>query len=119
MSTGANTQYIETISEAAKNGNGDFVKLTTEGVEQWLAAIQGFIDVIDGDRVNGKLTAIRQYSNRVTTYLSATDTRKALAATAPDEVEQAIKAYRDYLEALKTAVYESYKRIHGVDYQAQ
>jgi hypothetical protein len=119
-STDQNIQFAKTFSEGAqyaKAGDKDadgFVKFSQEAWKAWDAAIQSFIDDID-DKITPKLPELRKISAGVGTLISATDTRTLLNETAPEEIERAVKKYKDYLVELQKGVKAAYEALNKVD----
>lgn len=119
-STDQNIQFAKTFTEGAqyaKAGDKDadgFVKFSHDAWKAWDAAIQSFIDDID-DKITPKLPELRKISTGVGTLISATDTRTLLNETAPEEIEQAVKKYKDYLVELQKGVKAAYEALNKVD----
>lgn len=115
MSTDQNIATIKGFHEAAKNGGEGFVKFSKKAWEDWDKAIGDFIDKID-TQIKPKFSEIRStYKENVSGYISAQDTRKLVRDTAPDEVEQAVNKYRDYLVELRAGIKAAYDRLNNVD----
>jgi hypothetical protein len=119
-STDQNIQFAKTFKEGAQyaTAGGDdsdgFVKFSEAAWKAWDTAIQNFIDDID-KQVNTKIPDLRTISANVGSLLSATDTRTLLNETAPDEIEQAVKKYRDYLVELQKGIKAAYDALNKVD----
>lgn len=119
-STDQNIQFAKTFGEGAQyaTAGGDdkdgFVKFSETAWKAWDTAIQAFIDDID-DKINPKLPELRNISDSVGTLISATDTRTLLNETAPEEIEQAVKKYKDYLVELQKGIKAAYEALNKVD----
>jgi hypothetical protein len=119
-STDQNIQFAKTFKEGAQyaTAGGDdsdgFVKFSETAWKAWDTAIQNFIDDID-KQINTKIPDLRTISANVGSLLSATDTRTLLNETAPDEIEQAVKKYRDYLVELQSGIKAAYDALNKVD----
>jgi hypothetical protein len=118
-STEQNIQFAKTFKEGAQyataGGEDDgFVKFSETAWKAWDTAIQNFIDDIDKE-INTKIPNLRTISASVGSLLSATDTRTLLNETAPDEIEQAVKKYRDYLVELQKGIKAAYDALSKVD----
>ena len=119
-STDQNIQFAKTFKEGAQyaTAGGDdsdgFVKFSETAWKAWDTAIQAFIDDID-KQITTKIPDLRTISANVGSLLSATDTRTLLNETAPDEIEQAVKKYRDYLVELQSGIKAAYEALNKVD----
>jgi oligoendopeptidase F len=119
-STDQNIQFAKTFqagAQYAKPGDKDadgFVKFDHAAWQAWDKAIQNFIDDID-DKINPKLPELSKISDGVGTLLSATDTRTLLNETAPEDIKQAVKKYRDYLVELQKGIKAAYEALNKVD----
>jgi|SRR3954463_5296006 hypothetical protein len=119
-STDQNIQFAKTFAAGAKHATaGDkdadgFVKFDEAAWKAWDTAIQTFIDDID-DKINPKLPELRKISAGVGTLISATDTRTLLNETAPQEIEDAVKKYKDYLVELQKGIKAAYEALNKVD----
>lgn len=116
MSTDVNIATVQAITEAAKNGTGDFVKFDEAAKKSWVQAINDFIDALD--KLKPHFQTIRSnYAPEIDgiDLLSATETKKLLQQTAPDEAEAAVEKYKTYLTDLREAIETAYKRLQNVD----
>jgi hypothetical protein len=119
-STDQNIQFAKTFREGAqyatagKDDSDGFVKFDEATWRAWDTAIQNFIDDID-DKINPKLPDLRNIQAGVGTLISATDTRTLLNETAPEEIEQAVKKYKDYLVELQKGIKAAYEALNKVD----
>ncbi|OKH85598.1 hypothetical protein EB75_19705 [Mycobacterium sp. ST-F2] len=116
MSTDVNIATVQAITEAAKNGTGDFVKLSPDAKKAWVTAIDECL--ADLNTLKPHFQTIRSnYAGEIdgVDLLSATETKKLLQQTAPDSVEDAVNKYKTYLEDLKEAIETAYKRLQNVD----
>jgi hypothetical protein len=119
-STDQNIQFAKTFKEGAQyataggEDSDGFVKFSESAWKAWDAAIQSFIDDID-DKINPKIPELRKISAGVGTLISATDTRTLLNETAPEEIEQAVKKYKDYLVELQKGIKAAYDALNKVD----
>jgi hypothetical protein len=119
-STDQNIQFAKTFAAGAQHATaGDkdadgFVKFDEAAWKAWDTAIQTFIDDID-DKINPKLPELRKISAGVGTLISATDTRTLLNETAPQEIEDAVKKYKDYLVELQKGIKAAYEALNKVD----
>jgi hypothetical protein len=119
-STDQNIQFAKTFQQGAqyatpggKDADG-FVKFSHEAWKAWDTAIQSFIDDID-DKINPKIPELRKISAGVGTLISAKDTLTLLNETAPEEIEQAVKKYKDYLVELQKGIKAAYDALNKVD----
>jgi hypothetical protein len=119
-STDQNIQFAKTFAQGAqyataggKDADG-FVKFSKEAWTAWNTAIQAFIDDID-NTINPKLPELRKIQGGVGGLISANDTRTLLNETAPEEIEQAIKKYKDYLVELQKGIKAAYDALNKVD----
>lgn len=119
-STDQNIQFAKTFTEGAqyatagKDDSDGFVKFDEAAWKAWDKAIQNFINDID-DKINPKLPELRTISGGVGNLISATNTRTLLSETAPQEIEQAVKKYRDYLVELQKGIKAAYQSLNKVD----
>lgn len=119
-STDQNIQFAKTFAEGAqyakagKDDGDEFVKFDEAAWRAWNTAIQNFIDDID-DKINPKLPELSKISPNVGTLLSAMDTRTLLNETAPEDIKQAVKKYRDYLVELQKGIKAAYEALNKVD----
>ncbi len=119
-STDQNIQFAKTFKDGAqyatagKDDGDGFVKFSETAWRAWDTAIQTFIDDID-DKINPKLPELSKISDGVGTLLSATDTRTLLNETAPEDIKQAVKKYRDYLVELQKGIKAAYEALNKVD----
>jgi hypothetical protein len=119
-STDQNIQFAKTFQQGAqyaKPGDKDadgFVKFSEAAWKAWDTAIQNFINDIE-DKITPKLPELRKISSGVGTLISATDTRTLLNETAPEEIEQAVKKYKDYLVELQKGIKAAYEALKKVD----
>jgi hypothetical protein len=119
-STDQNIQFAKTFKEGAQyatageeDGDG-FVKFSEAAWRAWDTAIQNFIDDID-DSILAKIPDLSKMSTAVGSLQSAKDTRTLLNETAPEEIEQAVKKYRDYLVELQQGIKAAYDALNKVD----
>jgi hypothetical protein len=119
-STEQNLQWAQTFHTGAKHAtagdkDGDgFVRFSETAWRAWDDAIGAFITDID-DKILNKVSQLSTISNDVGTLLSATDTRTLLDETAPEEIEQAVKKYKDYLVELRKGIKAAYEALKKVD----
>jgi hypothetical protein len=119
-STEQNLQWAQTFHAGAKHAtagdkDGDgFVKFSETAWRAWDTAIGAFITDID-EKILNKVSQLSTISNNVGTLLSATDTRTLLDETAPEEIEQAVKKYKDYLVELRKGIKAAYEALNKVD----
>jgi hypothetical protein len=119
-STDQNIQFAKTFANGAqyatvggKDSDG-FVKFSEESWKAWDTAINAFIKDID-DKILTKVPELSTISANVGVLLSATDTRTLLNETAPEEIEQAVKKYKDYLVELQKGIKAAYDSLNKVD----
>jgi hypothetical protein len=118
-STDQNLQWAKTFHQGAQHvptGGDDvgFVKFSEEAWRGWDSAINAFIQDID-EKILAKIPDLSKIPDNVGGLLSATDTRTLLDETAPEEIEQAIKRYREYLVELQKGIKVAYERLNQVD----
>jgi hypothetical protein len=118
-STDQNIQWAKTFAAGAqyatKGGDDDgFVKFSEAAWRAWDTAINDFIKDID-EKILNKVPDLSKISTDVGGLLSANDTRLLLDETAPEEVEQAVKKYREYLVELQKGIKVAYERLNEVD----
>jgi hypothetical protein len=119
-STDQNIEFAKTFHAGAqhatagdKDGDG-FVKFSETAWRAWDNAINAFITDID-DKILNKIPQLSTISSNVGTLISATDTRTLLDETAPEEIEQAVKKYKDYLVELQKGIKAAYEALKKVD----
>jgi hypothetical protein len=119
-STDQNIQFAKSFAAGAqyataggKDSDG-FVKFSEESWKAWDTAINAFIKDID-EKILTKIPELSTISANVGTLISATDTRTLLNETAPEEIEQAVKKYKDYLVQLQKGIKAAYDALNKVD----
>lgn len=119
-STDQNLQWAKTFHAGAQHAaagdeDGDgFITFSETAWRAWDDAIGAFITDID-DKILTKVSQLSTISNDVGTLISATDTRTLLDETAPEEIEQAVKKYKNYLVELRKGIKAAYEALNKVD----
>jgi hypothetical protein len=119
LSTDQNIQWAKAfaagVQYATPGGDDDgFVRFSETAWNNWNTAIQAFIDDID-NLITPKIADLSKTYKGVGDYSSATDTRALLRDTAPEEAEQAIKDYKEYLVELQNGLKAAYDRLKNTD----
>jgi hypothetical protein len=119
-STDQNIQFAKTFAAGAQYATAGaedadgFVKFSEAAWRDWDNAINAFIKDID-EKILTKIPDLSTISTSVGSLISATDTRTLLNETAPEEIEQAVKKYRDYLVELQRGIKTAYESLNKVD----